>query len=167
MANNQLTEKQVLNQLDIPDFRHITKEKVMDFASMLQNMEPDVAKKALEQFPEFAKMALEVMNDYKSVYEKTLAENSESSKQCFDVYNEVVSALKVCATKDDISFEEKKYYIDKMMEVAKMAEEKDTENKSFNWKMIGTASTVVLAVIGIGITALGGKVNFNLPKPKL
>ena len=54
----QLTERQVLEKLDIPDFRHITKDKVMEFASMLNKMEPDVAKKAIEQFPEFARMAL-------------------------------------------------------------------------------------------------------------
>ena len=42
----------------------------MTFASMLQNMEPEVAKKALEQFPEFAKMALEVQKDYRKCYGK-------------------------------------------------------------------------------------------------
>jgi hypothetical protein len=70
--SNFLTERQVLNQLDIPDFRHITKDKVMSFASMLQNMEPEVAKKALGQFPEFAKMTLEILREYKGVLEKPL-----------------------------------------------------------------------------------------------
>ena len=65
--NKQLTEQQVLHKLEIPNFRHLTKDKVMTFASMLHNMDPIVAKKALEQFPEFAKMMLEVMHDYKSV----------------------------------------------------------------------------------------------------
>lgn len=105
--DNKLTEAEVLKQLDIPDFRHMTKEKMITFASMLQNMEPEVAKKAIEQFPKFAKMALEVLKDYKSVMEKTLDENSSSSKQCFDIYNEVVSALKNCLNKENITFEEK------------------------------------------------------------
>lgn len=47
----------------------------------------------------------------------------------FDIYNEVVTALKSCLAKDDMPFEEKKYYIEKMVEIAKMAESKDTENK--------------------------------------
>ncbi len=122
--SNQLTERDVLQQLDILDFRHITKNKLMTFASMLQNMEPEVAKKALEQFPEFAKMTLDVLKDYKGVMEKTLDKNSVSSKQCFDIYNEVVDALKNCLVKDDLPFEEKKYYIEKMIEVAKMADSK-------------------------------------------
>lgn len=131
--SNQLTEREVLQQLNIPDFRHITKDKIMTFASMLQNMEPEVAKKALEQFPEFAKMALEVLKDYRSFMEKTLDGNSASSKQCYDIYNEVIDASKTCLAKGDLPFEEKKYYIEKMMEIAKMAESKDIENKGFNW----------------------------------
>jgi hypothetical protein len=99
--------------------------------------------------------------------EKTLDENSESSKQCFAIYNEVINALKSSLAKDDISFEEKKYYIDKMMEIAKMAESKETENKGFNWKMISLGTFAVFAVVGIGASILGGNTNIKLPKPKL
>lgn len=102
-----LTEQQMLNQLNIPDFRHITKDKVMTFASMLQNMEPEVAKKALEQFPEFAKMTLEVMREYKSVLDKALEDNTASVKQCYDIYNVVLETLKNCVEKNDLSFDEK------------------------------------------------------------
>ncbi|OQA63837.1 MAG: hypothetical protein BWY38_03102 [Ignavibacteria bacterium ADurb.Bin266] len=167
MMSNQLTEREVLQQLNIPDFRHITKDKIMTFASMLQNMDPEVAKKALEQFPEFAKMVLEVLKDYRSVMEKTLDGNSASSKQCYDIYNEVIDALKICLAKDDLPFEEKKYYIEKMMEIAKMAESKDTENKGFNWKLISLGTAAVFTVVGIGASVLGGNTNIKLPKPKL
>ena len=99
--------------------------------------------------------------------EKTLDANSESSKQCFDIYNEVVTALKSCLAKDDMPFEEKKYYIEKMVEIAKMAESKDTENKGFNWKMISLGTLAVFTVVGIGASILGGNTNIKLPKPKL
>lgn len=165
--SNQLTEREVLHQLNIPDFRHITKDKVMTFASMLQNMEPEVAKKALEQFPEFAKMTLEILKDYKGIMEKTLDENLASSKQCYDIYNVVMGALKGCLAKDDLPFEEKKYYIEKMMEIAKMAESKDTENKGFNWKMISLGTFAVFTVVGLGASILGGNTNIKLPKSKL
>ena len=68
--SKQLSEVEVLKQLDIPDFRHMTKDKVINFASMLQNMDPEVAKKAIEQFPEFAKMSLEAFKEYRTVLEK-------------------------------------------------------------------------------------------------
>ena len=46
---HRLSEKKVLKKLGIPDFRHMTKDKVMGFASMLNQMDPEVAKKALEK----------------------------------------------------------------------------------------------------------------------
>lgn len=165
--SNQLTEQQVLHQLDIPDFRHVTKDKVMTFASMLQNMEPEVAKKALEQFPEFAKMTLDVMREYKGVLERSLEDNSASSKQCFDAYNTVLNALKSCLDKENLPFDEKKYYLDRMTEIAKMAESKDTENKKFNWKIISTGAVAVIAVVVIGASLLGGNTNLKLPSPKI
>jgi hypothetical protein len=38
---------QVLKKLDIPDFRHLTKDKVIEFATMVPRMNPEVAKKAV------------------------------------------------------------------------------------------------------------------------
>ena len=55
LMSKTITEQKGLNKLDILDLRHITKDKVMGFESMLPDMDPEVAKKVLEQFPEFAK----------------------------------------------------------------------------------------------------------------
>ena len=41
-----LTEQKVLKKLGIDDFRHLTKDKVITMASMLDRMDPEVAKKA-------------------------------------------------------------------------------------------------------------------------
>ena len=164
--SSYLSEQQVLSQLDIPDFRHITKDKVMSFASMIQNMEPEVAKKALEQFPEFAKMTLEVLSEFKGVLEKSLEENSTSSQQCFVIYNSVLNTLKNCVEKEDLSFEEKNYYLDKMMEIAKMAESKDTENKKFNMGIISTATIAAIAAVSIVGSIIGGNTNIKLQRLK-
>lgn len=64
VMSKTLTEKQVLKKLGIPDFRHLSKEKVMKFATMLPHMDPEVAKKALEQFPEFSKTTKEMLVEY-------------------------------------------------------------------------------------------------------
>lgn len=52
-----ISEQRVLKQLGITDFRHMTKGKVVRFASMLSYMDLDVAKKVLEQFPAFKDLA--------------------------------------------------------------------------------------------------------------
>ena len=38
-----LTEQKVLKKLGIDDFRHLTKDKVITMASMLDRMDPEVA----------------------------------------------------------------------------------------------------------------------------
>ena len=42
-----IKEKKVLKKLGIPDFRHMTKDKIIKFATMLPYMDPLVAKAAL------------------------------------------------------------------------------------------------------------------------
>ena len=41
------SEEKVLKKMDIVDFRHLTKDKVIKMASILDKMDPEVAKKAL------------------------------------------------------------------------------------------------------------------------
>ena len=162
--NRKLEEHQVLKKLGIPDFRHITKEKVIDFASMLPEMAPEVAKKALEQFPEFAKTILEITKDYKNILETCMMDNSTSTKAYYDACNIIIESLTKRLEKDDLSFEEQKDITDKMLEISKMISAKDTENKGFNWNVISIVSIATVFIVG-GITAvLGGKVNINLPK---
>lgn len=42
-------EAKALKILDIPDFRHLTKEKAVQLVSMLDRVDPEVAKAVLEQ----------------------------------------------------------------------------------------------------------------------
>lgn len=53
------------------------------------------------------------------------------------------------------------------MEIAKMAEKKDSENKALYWKIIEAGTFTVISIVGIGAAALGGKFDFELPKPKI
>lgn len=165
--SKKLSEKDVLKKLDIQDFRNITKDKVMGFVSILPNMDTEVAKKAIEQFPEFIKFSTEAFKDYRGVLEKTLNANEESSKACFDMYEKVLSILEKCSLKEDISFEEKKYYFDKMFEIIQMVEKKDSENKAFYQKLLNAGATVLVAIVGIGAAAIGVKSDINLPRPKI
>lgn len=165
--SKKLSEKDVLKKLDIQDFKDITKDKVMGFVSILPNMDTEVAKKAIEQFPEFIKFSTEAFKDYRGVLEKTLNANEESSKACFDMYEKVLSILEKCSLKEDISFEEKKYYFDKMFEIIQMVEKKDSENKAFYQKLLNAGATVLVAIVGIGAAAIGVKSDINLPRPKI
>ena len=76
-----LNEKRVLKKLGIDDFRHLTKDKVMEMASLLDKMDPEVAKKAIEQFPDFANTMREVFGVYKALLDKSLEINKSANKK--------------------------------------------------------------------------------------
>jgi chaperonin GroEL len=65
--------------------------------------------------------------------------------------------------KEDIPFEERKYYIDKMFEAAQMQSQKDTENKDFITKVLAIAGGAALFLGSIGLVALGAKADIKLP----
>ncbi len=142
-----LTEQQVLKKLKIEDFRHLTKDKVIAMASMLDKMDPEVAKKALEQFPDFAKTMKDVLTEYKENLDTLLQENGDSVKSYYDSCDTILSTLQKELDREDLAFEDRKYIIDKMMEVNQMKGMKDTENKKFlaTLAMCGVAAVTVVA----------------------
>ena len=145
-----LTEQKVLRKLGIPDFRHLTKDKVIKMAAMLDKMDPEVAKKALEQFPEFASTAKEILVQYKDTLDKSLVQNHDSVQKYYDTCNSIIESLKNQLDTENQSFEERKYIIDQMLCIANMMKEKDSDNKKFLFTMamgaLATAGAVVLAL---------------------
>lgn len=159
--NRNMTEQKVLKKLGIDDFRHLTKDKVITMASLLDNMDPEVAKKALEQFPEFAKTVKEMLTEYKDTLDKGLENNKESVQLYYSACNSIIASLQKQLEDERLSFDERKYIIDKLLEVSKMMGEKDTENKKFilACMAVGAAATGIVATILA--SALGSNTNIE------
>lgn len=149
------TEMRVLKKLDIPDFRHLTKDKVIAFATMVPKMDPEVAKKALEQFPNFASTSLEVMREYRGIVEEAMKDDRESTQTCYDMYNRVMDALEKILNEDELSFDEKTYILSQMKDVADEVSRKDYEKANNRIKIISIAGSVAAAVVAILGSAIG------------
>lgn len=157
-----MTEQKVLNKLDIPDFRHLTKDKVIHMASLLDKMDPEVAKKALEQFPNFSGVMKDVLCEYKNSLDVAYEQNSESIKSYYYTCDEIiVTCQKMLDTNQELSFEQKRQVIDLMLQVAKLKEEKDSENKRFLATLSVTFTVALGITAGVLLTALGGNVLDN------
>ena len=152
----QLTEQKVLKKLDIPDFRHLTKAKVIDLASMLDRMDPEVAKKALEQFPDFANTTKEILVEYKDTLDKGMVANQESVKAYYDVCNSIIESLKKQLENEELSFEERRFIIEQMKEVSDKMGIKDTENKRFILAQWGLGLAAAFSAVALLASALGG-----------
>ena len=135
---------------------HLTKDKVIKMASMLDKMDPEVAKKALEQFPEFANTTKEMLTEYKESLDKGLESNNESVKAVYDTYNAIITSLQKKLENENLTFERKKYIIEQMKDVAEKVDKKDTENKRFIAYMATLATIVVGGTVAVLASVLGG-----------
>lgn len=156
------SEEKVLKKLQIQDFRHLAKDKVIAMASMLDKMDPEVAKKALEQFPEFAKTMKEVLQDYKESLDTALKENGESVMSYYASCDAIITSLQKELNKEDLSFEDRKYIIDKMVEVNQMKGMKDSENKKFLATLALCGAAAVTVVAGTLASVLGANTQVRI-----
>lgn len=154
-----LSEKQVLRKLKIDDFRQLTKDKVIKMSSMLDKMDPEVAKKALEQFPDFSETMKEVLMEYKAILDKSLDENGESVRSYYFTCDAIITSCQKELDKDNLSFDEKQSIIEQMTLIARMKSEKDSENKRFILSMAVTGLVAVGTVAAALLAALGGLTN--------
>ena len=87
-----------------------------------------------------------------------------------------------CLDNENLTLEEKSEILKGEMEILKMmdskekevraqqerilstVDNKDSEKRQFNWKLVGAASMALVTVIGVGAAGLGGKVDLKLPK---
>jgi flavin-dependent dehydrogenase len=193
-------EKQVLSLMKKTDFKNLSKNDVLSYASKLNELRPEVAQQVLAQFPQLVKLIQSSMVEYKEILEKIIASDDDSTNQVYGILNKEIesshesrkeyiifadkvrSDLSKCLDNPNLTPEQQKEIIDREMEIfhmvdkkdaeireqemeiARMADKKDTEKKEFNWKILGTASLVILTAVGIGTAALGGKLDIKLPK---
>ena len=149
------SEKKVLKKLGITDFRHMTKDKIIKFASMLPYMDPEVAKKALDQFPAFKDLASDLVVQYKDIVEKAFNENQISQQAFYDACNTIIKSLQRELEADNINSDERSRIEDKMIQVARMIGEKDSENKGLLLKIVGGAVLFLGSVIAVTAGILG------------
>ncbi len=156
--SRSLTEAKVLRKLDIPDFRHLTKDKVVSFVSMLPYMDPDVAKHALEQFPAFAETSLAIVGCIKDSLETVVSGNNANMAEFNARCQEALTSLEAELKREDLSDEGRKLVIDGIMGIIDMICKKDSENKEFLSRLLHGAILVSAFALVCIAAALGLRV---------
>lgn len=131
MAKRFLTAEQVKGYLNISDFRHLTKEKLIEFVSAIPYMDKEVAIKIIEQFPEYSRLADTLVTQLKSSSDTIAESNSESIQLSMEGYKDVLSALKDLMESQNLDASDRRYYAEKMVEIADKMATLDAKNKEF------------------------------------
>ena len=149
-----MTEEDVKRKLNISDFRQLSKDKVVGFVSYLNKMDPEVAKKALEQVPEFAYTAREAINNTQKSIDRGMLSNDESVKEFYVIVGQNAEAIRNELNNDELSFDQRKEIIDSLIDITRIASDKDSENKKHiekeTYKAIA-ASLVAVLLVGVSI----------------
>ena len=160
--SHTLSEQKVLKKLGIDNFRQLSKKKVLKLASMIHEMDPEVAKKALEQFPEFEKTALDVLTKYNDSFERLISSSEKLSDTIFASHEHEIKILEKELDTNELSFEERMVILDRISNVNHAIRE--LRREIAQERLVGFLSLGVTAVTAIVASAAILGVNLNLPK---
>lgn len=156
MSKNQLiTEEQLLKELNIPDWRHMSKDKLITFASSLHSLSPEVAKSVISQFPNFKEMGNEMVFIMKDSLNTVVDSESKNSKLSYELNSKILDGLNQRLSKPFLLPGERNKIIDAMLEVSKNISEMDSNHKTFLAGALNGVKTVALGALVISGAILG------------
>ena len=154
-----LDEQAVLQKLNISDFRHLTKNNVIDLATELHNVDPEVAKKILDQFPDFTKLLGETLTDFRGQLDAILESENKSEQDFVDTSVREIDILEAQLS-GDLSFDEKLEILDRIDRVREGIKEHQSEKRHF----LTTLATIGAGVIVFGVCGALSVLGINIHK---
>lgn len=138
-------EQNVLSLMNRTNFKNLSKNDVVGFASKLAELRPEVAREVLAQYPEYVKLMQSTIIEYKNMLDAIVKSDDESleayygvanreldsatdsRKQYYDLIKQVQSDYSRCLNNPNLPPETVMEILNKETELVKMADAKDTE----------------------------------------
>lgn len=155
MKKNILTEEEVKKELGIVDFRTITKDKIMQFVSLMPKLDKELAIKIIEQFPSYATMATSMVTNLIDMCNNALTNSKITEKEAIEAYKYVLETIRMELEDGEVTPEEKEKYNNQMIEVADKISEIDVRNKKWLESVVKYGTSVVCVTLAVGAAILG------------
>ena len=155
MSNYYVTEAQVKDALQINSFREVSKAKLMEFVSLIPNMDKDVAISIINQFPAYTASAKVMVEQMNLLCSNILQDNSDSRVTSVSAYQQILNSLALQLDKGNLSAEQQKEITDQMILIADRIAAKDTENKQFLTELFKYGSCILGGALLLGAAILG------------
>lgn len=157
LPKRYITEDMVKKALKIDSFRNLSKDKVMQFMSMIPYMDKDVAIAIINQFPAFADFGKVAVQYLTEAYNNILEKNNESQREVLQGYQKILDALAAKLNADNISENERKSITEDMISIADKIAEADMRNKKFLIQVLSRVLFGIFAVVGCVSAGMGIK----------
>lgn len=155
MSKVLVSENEVKKALAIDSFRNISKDKIMEFISLIPSMDKELAIAIINQFPAYTEFATTSISVLKDMCDMALKNNESSQKDAIAAYRKILDDFGELLKKDNISQEERKDITNGMLLIADKISEKDTENKNFLLDVLKYGTSILGGAIVIGAAILG------------
>lgn len=138
-------EKLIFSLMGRTDFRNLSKNDVLSYASKLDGLRPKVAQQVIAQFPELSKLIQSTLVEYKDVLENIVARDDASTNQVYDILRKEIDSasdsrkefteyadkvradLSKCLDNPYLTPEQQKDILDRQMEIFRAVDKKDTQ----------------------------------------
>lgn len=155
--NKSLSEQRLLKKLDIPDWRHMSKDKLIAFANSMSDLDPEVAKAAIAQFPEFTKMGTEIVRIMSGSLNEVIKNEKNVDNQTYEMNRQILNSLNERLHAESISRWEKGRIINAMVQVSNNLAEMDKNHKRMMGDAFKAFGTVIAMVLSFAGAILGVK----------
>ena len=156
MKKKYMSEEDVKEVLNISDFRSLSKEKVMEFISIIPKVDKEVAMNIINQFPNYVDMAKNMVGGMIHLCDEALQDVKIGKKDVIESYKIVLETLKEQLNDERLTIEEKNKITDDMIAVAEKIDNVNDKHQNFIKDMITKVGSVSLGIVVLGVAILGG-----------
>lgn len=145
-------EAKVMKKLKIKDWAELAKdkEKFSQYFSMLPELSEEIRLKVLDAIPEYIEFSKEVVQSIKYEVECIVHANTKTSDAIIESLNSIQKTLDSYANQENLTAEEKRYYCERQMELARMLIEFGKDNREFLKETLNSG----LKYIGLALVSL-------------
>ena len=159
--NMLTTEDDVKNMLGVTDWRKVTKDQIIKFASKMNVMDPEIAKTCIQQMPAFKEQSTTIVTYF---YELCNTELNNNSSVAIEQYKELIKDLQKQLSKRKINETERQFIIEQMIYIADRIDSIEHRKEQHKRGIIYAAGVVGTFAIAAAAAILG--VNIELPFSK-
>jgi hypothetical protein len=159
-----MKEKKVAKVLGVSELKNLSIDKFGNILSLInkKNIDPELAKQIMENSPEMFSAIKEYVNKTVPDLLKNIIDTSkEESMQKVEIIGEIQKTLSQSIAKEYIEQDERMFLYDKLIELAKMLQDMDKEDKRFLEKHSAAIVSLATGIVAVGatilISAVGGQ----------
>ena len=158
-----IAEKIARELMQKDNFHGISKDNVMQLMSILDKVDPEVAKSIIAQLPEAIRGSVELEKAYSTALTKGMESIESTASSCFQTEDEIIQSLKKEVEREDTTFEQKQFYYEKMEAAAIRKESKETEHWDTILTILRYGGEALLFGLGFCACLFLGKADLKIP----